>query len=287
LFRLGPQKQSGGLDNPRWDFSPKEETDRIPIRDWRFAVLRIAGKWWEELCWLFAVMTIWGLARQRFIRELCKSSDLDSSGLVERRLLPIFAAVHGLALVRHSSLLGYLSGRHIMPLVCAALPWAAAGSFVCARGIAVKLQWSTRLAHCAALLTGSLLVTASIVVQMQPGHLNHLGRWGHWAAGQWLAAYAKPSELVLDTRGWARFVASQPGYDYWHVRQALSDSHLSYIIVGVDELVAHSARARTLKALLSYAATPIQDFPAFPAEKAPGVRLYRFHRPETWEGLVP
>ena len=33
------------------------------------------------------------------------------------------------------------------------------------------------------------------------------------------------------------------GYDYWHVRQALTDSHLSYIIVGLDELEARSARA--------------------------------------------
>ena len=68
---------------------------------------------------------------------------------------------------------------------------------------------------------------ASIVVQMQPNHLNHLSRSGHWAAGKWLAENARPDELVLDTRGWARFVSGQPGYDYWHVRQALTDSHLA------------------------------------------------------------
>ena len=48
-----------------------------------------------------------------------------------------------------------------------------------------------------------LVVAASIVVQMQPNHLNHLSRWGHWAAGHWLAEHADPTELVLDTRGWA------------------------------------------------------------------------------------
>ena len=99
---------------------------------------------------------------------------------------------------------------------------------------------------------------------MQPNHLNHLSRWGHWAAGRWLADHAEPSELVLDTRGWARFVSGHPGYDYWHVRQALTDSHLSYIVVGLDELEARSARAETLKALLAYAATPLVEFPAFP-----------------------
>ena len=53
------------------------------------------------------------------------------------------AAVYTLALVRHSALLGYLSGRHIMALLYASLPWAAAGTFVCAAGIAVKLRWAS------------------------------------------------------------------------------------------------------------------------------------------------
>ena len=66
-----PHQLPQGLDDPRWDFSPKEESDHIPIRNWRYSVMRIAGKWWEELCWLFAVMTVWGLVRQRFIRGLC------------------------------------------------------------------------------------------------------------------------------------------------------------------------------------------------------------------------
>jgi 4-amino-4-deoxy-L-arabinose transferase-like glycosyltransferase len=283
----GPHQLPRGLDNPRWDFSPKEETDRIPIRNWRIAVLRIAGKWWEELCWLFAVMSVWGIVRQRHIRGLCHDRDPDDGGLVERRLLLIFVAVYATALVRHSALLGYLSGRHIVALVYASVPWAAAGSFVCARGIVVKMRLGTRKTRIAGIVAGSLLVAASIVVQMQPNHLNHLSRWGHWAAGQWLTGHADSSELVLDTRGWARFVSDHPGYDYWHVRQALTDPHLSYIIVGMDELEAKSSRAKTLNALLAYAATPLKDFPAFPGDRTAGVRVYRFQRPGSWEGLVP
>jgi Dolichyl-phosphate-mannose-protein mannosyltransferase len=285
--RRGPPQLPRGLDNPRWDFSPKEETDRIPIRNWRYAVLRILGKAWEELCWLFAVMTVWGIVRERYIRGLCQDRDPDYAGDVERRLLLIFAAVYAIALVRHSALLGYLSGRHIVAIVYASVPWAAAGSFVCARGIVVKLRMGTGKARIAGILAGCVLVAASIVVQMQPNHLNHLSRWGHWAAGQWLAGHAASTELVLDTRGWARFVSGHPGYDYWHVRQALTDSHLSYIIVGMDELEAKSARAKTLNALLSYAATPLKNFPAFPGDRTIGVRLYRYQRPGTWEGLVP
>jgi hypothetical protein len=287
LLTRGPHQVSRGLDNPGWDFSPKEETDRIPIRNWRIAVLRIVGKWWEELCWLFAVMTVWGIMRQRYIRGLCHDRDPDDAGNVGRRLLLVFAAVYAIALVRHSALLGYLSGRHIMAIVYASVPWAAAGSFVCARGIVVKLRFGTGKARIAGILAGCVLVAASILVQMQPNHLNHLSRWGHWAAGQWLAGHADSSELVLDTRGWARFVSGHPGYDYWHVRQALTDSHLSYIIVGIDELEAKSSRAKTLNAVLSYAATPLRDFPAFHGDRTAGVRLYRFQRPGTWEGLVP
>jgi 4-amino-4-deoxy-L-arabinose transferase-like glycosyltransferase len=287
LAQRVPRKIAEGLDDPRWDFSPKEESDHIPIRNWRSSVIRIAGKWWEELCWLFAVMTVWGLVRQRFIRALCPTRDPDDSAPVERRMLLIFMAVYSLALVRHSALLGYLSGRHVMALVYASLPWAAAGTFVCARGIAVKLRLSGPQARWAGAVAGGLLVVLSIVVQLQPNHRNHLSRWGHWAAGRWLADNAQPTELVLDTRGWARFVSGQPGYDYWHVRQALTDSHLSYIVVGLDEVDAGSTRARTLNALLSYAATPLVDFPAPAGERSGGVRLYRYHRPVTWEGLIP
>ncbi len=285
--RRSPQQLPRGLDDPRWDFSPKEECERIPIHGAGNAVARIIGKWWEELCWLFAVMTVWGLARQRFIRLICVDREPDDSSAIERRLLLIFAAVYAVALVRHSVLLGYLSGRHIMALVYASIPWAAAGSFVCARGLSIKLSWSRQVCRRAAVAAACLAVAASIVVQMQPTHLNHLSRSGHWAAGRWLADHADPRELVLDTRGWARFISGHPGYDYWHVRQALTDSHLSYIVVGVDELEARSARARTLNTLLSYSATPVMEFPTFPGDSTPAVRLYRFHRPRTWEGLIP
>jgi hypothetical protein len=281
-----PAQLPRGLDDPRLDFSPKEEADWIPIRNWRIAVIRITGKWWEELCWFFAVMTVWGMARQRYIHSLCPDREAND-GEVARRVLYVFAVVYGLALIRHSVLLGYLSGRHIMALVCASIPWAAAGTFVCARGIALKLGWDRRSNRTAGMLAASVIVAASILVQMQPNHLNHLSRWGHLVAGRWLAANAAPGELVLDTRGWARFVSGHAGYDYWHVRQALTDSHLRYIVVGIDELEAHSRRARTLNALLSYAATPLLDFPTYPGDTAAGVRLYRFNRPSTWEGLVP
>jgi hypothetical protein len=286
MIRPVPQQLPSGLDDPRWDFSPKEESDHIPIKNWRYAVIRILGRWWEELCWFFAVMTVWGVVRYRYIRSLCHDREPDEASKRARLLLLVFSFVYTAALIRHSALLGYLSGRHIIALLYASLPFAAAGTFVCARGIAVNLRFSPRTARFAGVATGCLLVLASVTVQMQPNHLNHLSRFGHWSAGTWLAQRAGPDELVLDTRGWARFISGRPGYDYWHVRQALTDSHLRYIVVGLDELDAKSPRAQTLNALLAYSATPLREFPAFPGDKVGGVRLYRFHQPSSWEGLL-
>jgi hypothetical protein len=286
MKRSAPQQIPRGLDEPRWDFSPKEESDHIPIRSSRSALGRILGKWWEELCWGFAVMTVWGLTRRRFIRGILPDREPGDGGGVEGRLLLVFAGVYLLALLRHSVMLGYLSGRHVMPLVVASMPWAGAGTYVCCRGIALKARLGQRWYPTARIATIVVTIAASLLTQIQPSHRDHLSRWGHWAAGTWLKSHARADERILDTRGWAKFISGQPGYDYWHVRQALTDSHLSYVLVGLDELDAASPRAETLKALLAFAATPLVDFPASPGARSPAVRLYRFHRPRSWEGFA-
>jgi hypothetical protein len=286
LHRSVPQRLPEGLDNPRWDFSPKEETDHIPIKGWSNGLLRITGKWWEELCWLFAIMTVWGLVRQKQTLAFCGASAANEGREITRTVLLVFAGLYLLVLLRHGASLGYLSGRHVIALVMASIPWAAGGTYVCGRTLARNFGWTPTVAIS---LRNFILATGligSLMVQTRPTHLNHLSRWGHWAAGRWLSANA-PGAVVLDTRGWARFVSGCDGYDYWHVRQALTDSRLQYVVVGLDELAARSPRAHTLNALLSYAATPLLDFPAFPGDTRPAVRLYRFERPKTWEGLVP
>ncbi len=286
MSRPVPQQVPQGLDDPRWDFSAKEESYQVPIRSWRSSLGRITGKWWEELCWGFAVMTVWGLTRRRFIRNIRPDRRPGDGDAVEGPLLLVFAAVYLMALLRHSVMLGYLSGRHVMPLVVASIPWAAAGTYVCCRGIALKSRLSGRWYPAARNVVIGAAILGSLVTQTNPSHRDHLSRWGHWAAGKWLNVNARPDEFILDTRGWAKFISEQPGYDYWHVRQALTDSHLSYILVGLDELSAVSPRAETLNALLAYSATPLLEFPASPHGRSPAVRLYRFHRPGSWEGLA-
>jgi len=284
MVRAVPQLLPKGLNDARWDFSPKEDSDRTAIRHPLKAVRWMALEWWDELCWGFAVMAVWGLVRQRFILSLCRVRDREDRGRTERFVLAVFAGVFLLALLRHTSALGYLSGRHMLPPVLISVPWAAAGTFVCLRGLGVKLPWSPRAAWSTCILAMGLVAGTLVLYQLRPSHPT---RWGHWAAGRWLAEHAGPSDVVLDTRGWARFVSTAPGYDYWHVRQALTDSHLTYVVVGHEELEAKSPRARTLGALLAYAATPVQDFPVFVSDRNVGARIYRFHRPGSWEGLIP
>ncbi len=275
-----------GLDDPRWDFSPKEESERISISGWRQAASRITGLWWEESCWGFAIMAGWGFVRRGFIRGHCPEYD-PVAGRAATGLLLAFSVIYALALVRHSALLGYLSGRHTMALLMATTPWSAAGVFVCARGIAVKSRMGPGLARGFGVAALLMVMGASAAAQTRPSHMNHLSRLGHLEAGRWLARNATPDEMVLDTRGWARFVSGQPGYDYWHVRQALTDAHLRYIVVGLDELEARSRRAASLRTLLARTGTPVVEFPGGPGDSSPGVRIYRFERPRDWEDLFP
>jgi hypothetical protein len=286
MKRPVPQQVPRGLDDPRWDFSPKEESDHVAIRGVRQAITRILGRWWEELAWFFAVMTVWGWARRKAIRRRIDDDGPSRAAGVEGRLLGLFAAVYALALLRHSTTLGYLSWRHALPLVVVSMPWAAAGTYICCRRVGELLRLGPRGALAGRLAAMALCVVLSVATQLNPHHPNHLSRWGHWAAGRWLLVHAGPDEEVLDTRGWARFISGRPGYDYWHVRQALTDSHLRYVLVGLDELSASSARGATLRALLSYAATPLADFPASPTDSTPAVRIYRFRHPASWEGIA-
>ena len=116
-----------GLDDPRWDFSAKEEGDRLTIRSSRKALEWIVIEWWDELCCGFAVMAVWGLVRQRHPRPV-PGLRSRRRGRTQRRVIAVFAAVFLMALVRHSTSLGYVSGRHTLPLVMISVPWAAAGT---------------------------------------------------------------------------------------------------------------------------------------------------------------
>jgi hypothetical protein len=281
--RNAPQWLPRGLDDSRWDFSPKEASEDVPHVKPRPILGRLAQQWAEGLGWVFALFAVWGVARDRFIRRSI-GRDADVLARVGRRLIAVYLALFCAVLVRHAWKMGYLSGRHTLTLVIVSVPWAAAGTTICACRLAAVLGWGPRLARGVGIATLLVAVAAGVAFQLKPSHPT---RWGHWAAGRWLAGHAGPSDAVLDTRGWAAFECGRPSYDYWHVRQAFTDSRLAYVVVGADEWEAESRRGATLRAVLAYAAEPVAAFPELEGGGRIGVRVFRYHRPASWEGLRP
>jgi hypothetical protein len=298
VVRKATPKLPAGLDDPAWDFSAKEESEETLKGGVGDALVRVLLRWSEGSGWVFVPFVAWGVVRDRFIRAAIRRRDLERrpveddgervaprpQGSIGRRLILVYAALFVAVLVRHATSLGYLSGRHTLSLVVVAVPWAAAGVFICARGVALKLGWSGWRARTVGVAVLSVAIVAGVAFQLKPSHPT---RWGHWAAGRWLATHTKTTDEVLDTRGWASFVAERPNYDYWHVRQALTDHRLQYVVVGEDELSAPSRRAATLRSILAYAAVPAASFPARRGGHQVGVRVFRFYHPDSWEELHP
>jgi hypothetical protein len=269
-----PRGPARGLDDPRWDFSPKEESGHPGSLRLTAALGKLGMCWTEAMGFVLVPMAIWGAWRVRRSGE----------GWEGRHLLFIYLILFAVILTRHAMNLGYLSDRHTLSMVMVALPWAAAGLLACGRGLTDCLGWSELGARRFRTVFVMALIIIGALIQAKP---RHASRWGHQQAGRWLALHAKESEAVLDTRGWAAFVSGQRAYDFWHVRQALTDASLAYIVVGLDELSAPSRRAETLRAILAYAASLVASFPEREGGRKEGVRIYRFHRPESWEGLRP
>jgi hypothetical protein len=264
-----------GLDDPKFDFSPKEESEQISLKGEPLeASKRLLYDWAHWLAFALMPLMLWGVVRSRSLE-----------GSVDgRRMTLVYLVAFSAIAIRHASTLGYLSGRHTLSLVVVSVPWASAGLWVWVSGFSARrgltLAQGRRLGYAG--LTA--LAVIGIVVQAKAGHPS---RWGYWAAGLWLAERAEPDDAVLDTRGWASFVRGIPGYDYWHVRQALSDRSLKYVVVGSDELKAKSRRAATLRAMLAHAGKPVATFAGRRDGRGSGVEVYRFDPPESWEGISP
>jgi len=281
-IRRSPQWLPPGLDDPRWDFAPKEEAP-APKRAAGPVVRDLLLRWADGLGGVLAVMAVWGLVRDaRVRRAIAEDGQRPDPGGRGRLLVGVYLGSLAAVLVAHELRTGYLSDRHTLTLVTLSLPWAAAGVYLCGRRLAARAPSGSRWPRVVAAAAVVAALAAGAVAQAKPSHPS---RWGHWAAGRWLADHAGPGDAVLDTRGWAAFTSGLNGYDYWHVRQALTDPRLAYVVVGDDELNAPSRRGATLRAVLGHAARPAAWFPAIEGGGAPGVWVFRYRRPESWEGL--
>ena len=264
-----------GLNDPRFDFTPKEESTAPTFRNDLAGSAKQLGREWAEgvtyiLVPLFFLGLFWG-------KTVPGSGD-------GKRLLVVYAVAFVAIALRHSYTLGYLSGRHALTLIAVTVPFASSGMLLWVDGFVRR--WQVTPVRARRLGYAGLLILAVAGIAAQ-GKAGHPSRWGHLAAGSWLRERAEPDAKVLDTRGWASFVRGIPGYDYWHVRQALSDKQLRYVVVGADELEAPSRRAATLRAMLAYAGEPVAEFPGRQDGRGVGVKVYRFDPPASWEGIKP
>ncbi len=263
-----------GLDDTRWNFAAKEESgDGLLRNSPGSAGLRLAQQWAEGLGWMMLPFVVLGVIMSRRL-------DGSHQG---RWLVGVYVLLFSVVVVRHATSLGYLSGRHALTLVLATSPWIGAGMWGWARGLPERRGLRPSLAKgFAAVGLGTLLVIG-VTAQFKDMHGS---RWGHLAAGNWLRENASEDDAVLDTRGWANFIrGSERGYDYWHVKQAMNDSNLKYVVVGTDELKADSERAATLRSMLAFAGTEVSSFPDRPGSLKTAVKVYQFNPNANWEAM--
>jgi hypothetical protein len=274
VSRAVPHWVPRGLDDPRWDFSAKEESDRPDRLGLASASLKVARGLGEATGWVLIPLACWGAWGRGKARR---------SRWPARLMVACLGLAYAVVLIRHAMVAGYLSDRHCASIAVLLTPWAGVGLTGLARVSADRLAMGPGRRRRLAISAVGLLAIGGVAAQLRPGHPS---RWGHQAAGLWLADRAGLGDAVLDTRGWAAFVSGLRSYDPWHIRQALTDSRLAYVVVGDDELTAGSRRAETLGALLDYAAEPVAAFPSREGDSEIGVRVYRFRRPGSWEGIV-
>jgi hypothetical protein len=254
------------IRKPGMDFSPKEESAPKPWGPAKAAARLVRG-WFGGLGWVFATLTAWGVLRVR-----ARSSS---------RLLGIYSVLFGTIAVRHAMMLGYLSDRHLLSLALLSLPWTAAGLRKIGLRLAEVGALSLRSRRIAGAATVAVVLMSASVLQAKPSHLT---RSGHLDAGRWLAAHAAPDDAVLDTRGWANFIAGRTQYDYWHVGQALGDRRLKYLVVGRDELTADSPRAATLRTIVQTYGRTIRAYPESSKPDDSTVLIVRLRLPGAGKG---
>ena len=259
-----------GSEDARLDLPPKEESRAKGRLSPAEAVATTLGAIGEATSMALIPLALVGLASGR-VR--------DRGGLAAR-FVWLYAIGFAALLALHAMRMGYLSSRHCVTIALVLAPWAAAGGMATAARFADR--WSigpdrrTRLSRYAI----AAVVLIGLGIQGRPGHPS---RWGHRAAGQWLAEHAEYGDAVFDTRGWAAFESGLKGYDPWHFRQAISDARLAFIVVGDDELRARSHRAAILNGVLESWASPTAAFPSRRGGDGVGVRIYRVSRPNDRE----
>jgi hypothetical protein len=114
--------------------------------------------------------------------------------------LAVLALMHALILCRMSTLSGYLSERHTLPIVFVAC-FPAAASLLC---VGQRFGNARPALLTIGITVGGLLMASPALTK--PLHYN---RAGHKAAGQWLAKNITANDGILDPFNWSEFYAGR------------------------------------------------------------------------------
>ncbi|MBN1589944.1 MAG: glycosyltransferase family 39 protein, partial [Pirellulales bacterium] len=216
----------------------------------------------EELAHVFGfglgILALWAAWRHR--RELVRPAD---------RLLQTFFVAFSLAVIHFVAQEGYLSARHLLPLLVAGIGMASVGAWE----LGTLLHRKSAPASLAIVV---LIVLTCFASTSRPLHANRLA---HRQAGTWLARESRDDAVVLDTRGWTALYSARPTYQYDQAKTALGDRRLRYIVVEPRELRFSSGRARTLRYLLDTAGECVARFAGSggTTDDETAVAVYRWH----------
>ncbi len=195
------------------------------------------------------------------------------------RVAMVFVLLYLCAVYAAAVQKGYLSERHLLPLVLLGVGWAGQGAIWLAERTCQSpaLLGLVSLPRRQALQTGTAVAMVGVLMlACLPRTLSplHSSRANHQRAGSWLCH--APAGAVLDTRGWAGHLAQRRTYDFDQARHALADPELSYVIVERRELEYGSSRSQTLQVLLSRGAEQIAVFETTDQNRE-AVLVYRWH----------
>ncbi len=264
--RLGAQSGS---------FAPKETSISIRHRGWGEALIN----YFEQLSRAFAhvvgLLVLVGLLALR-----------PRLTLPENLLGVVFFAIYSMVLIGFAAHEGYISARHMLPLVAVSVGWAGAGASALGSWIG-QAKWKAATPACSAGSADCVpregtiggpggatpwsswpaMVVAAVlcgVNMASPPHADHLA---HRQAAEWLAARrgesrASAAGIVLDTRGWTGLYSGWTTWDYRQAQRAFSDTRLRYVVVEDRELRYSSERSAMLRWLLATAGIRVAAFPA-------------------------
>ncbi|MBA4019677.1 MAG: hypothetical protein C0483_21140 [Pirellula sp.] len=152
---------------------------------------------------------------------------------------------------------GYLSSRHLLLPLLAAMPWAGLGVVLLGVRLDARLAPTARPSLRSAWALASTAAVVCFVSISQPAHTAQVA---HRQAAQWLMTAQAARGAVLEQHGFTALFSGRPTYRFDASSQALGDPNLSYVLLERADLEADSPRGAKLRELLGDASRAVAQF---------------------------